>query len=325
MKRSRVCRYGYLGGLLLLAALLQGCNGGAGSSPFITGITLNPATGLVQPGDSVTLTATVQDDTLLKDSRWVASGGTLSNPVGLKDVVWTAPLDVADTTEYSITLVVTQTNGLTDTEVVRIGVQGTGGNGTTSGARITSITTSAATVQPGGTVTLTVSVADASAVAQIGWTADYGQLAQSVGTTVTWIAPADAPVNTRARITATAIGVSGDISTADVTLIVNPSSTTPSGGTVGLITGFKIGGPGAVSPQDTVSIEALVDDTSQLSGFIQWTADGGTLTTDRGSSVQWVAPDVVGTARVYTITATATNRRGEQNSASVRIVVKPRV
>ncbi|HEY3284417.1 MAG TPA: hypothetical protein VGN26_19275, partial [Armatimonadota bacterium] len=296
-------------------------SGTGGTTGFITGISLS-GTGAVQPGDTVTLTATVSDSALLKSAQWSADGGTVTVPVGLKGV-WVAPNPLAAAQDFHITLNATKTDGTVDSQVVTIHVAASSAT-TTTAVRITSITTSAATVSLGGTATLSVALSDTANLAYVGWTTDFGRLVQTVGTSVTWVAPVDAPLNSVAKITATAYSLTGETSPADVTLVVNSSSAPSTSGKNGLITDLKItSASGAVNPGDTVTMQATVDDTTQVS-IIQWSADGGTLNNDRGTTATWVAPDVTGAQRVFVITATSTNIRGDKNSGSIRVVVKPK-
>jgi hypothetical protein len=199
---------------LLTLAGLAGCGGSNTNNTYITGITVSPSA-TVLAGTEVTVTATVQDDDLFQSARWTADGGTLSVSTGLT-TRWVAPR-VQVPADFTLTLLVRQTSGLSDLETVRIHVEPP-----TSSAFITGVTVSpSGTVRSGGEVVLTATVRDAAQIRSIQWLADQGTLVTRSGLTARWIAPIVA-ASTDVNVNLVVDQTNGLTDTATVTLRVNP-------------------------------------------------------------------------------------------------------
>lgn len=90
---------------LSFALLLSGCSSSSSSSTSTTNtVTLSPSTAqTLDEGESLTVTATVSNDSSNAGVTWTASGGgTLSN-VTTTSVTYTAPTDLLTNTEVSLT------------------------------------------------------------------------------------------------------------------------------------------------------------------------------------------------------------------------------
>lgn len=304
-----------LGRLVALAAALgivvslcSGCGGG-GKAPIITGITVSPSN-VVNSGTTVTLTATVRDSTKLKQAVWSADGGTMAVDIGLKGT-WIAP-DVKENTTYTITLVATETTGLSDTQLVRVAVSPA--TTSTSGARITSLTAQSSVVKPGAEDTFTVTVANSSNLVDVSWSADYGSFVTNRGTTVKWLAPIDVQADQWVTINVVTTDTSGAADTAQLRVLV-------SGQGYSIITGFQVSGSGIVNQGDAVTVTVQTDDSTTVKS-VKWTANGGIMSVDSGVTCRWIAPQGMAQNTVYVITATVTSQQGLVSQGSVSVVVK---
>jgi hypothetical protein len=299
---------------IFFALTLAGCGGSGGNSAFVTGITVSPSAS-ISAGDEVAITATVKDSTLFKSAKWSADGGTLAVGTGLT-TRWVAPDDLKVAADFTITLLVTQTTGLTSLETVKIHVA-PGSSTSNSGARITNITTNVASVAPGGSATATVTVANTQDVISTQWSADIGTLLSNTGFSVQWRAPAAAAQDEEATLTVTTLGVNGDVHSAQVKVLVQ------TGG--GTLSGARI--TSASTDKATVSLSEIITATVTVASQadvadVQWTANIGTLVSNKGYSVQWRAPDNLTQNQTAVLTVTTTGVNGDTHSAQVNVLVE---
>jgi hypothetical protein len=294
--------------LPILLFALAGCGGG-GNAPIITGITVSPGS-VVTAGQSVTLTATVRNSTNLKQAVWSADGGTMSVDTGTRGV-WIAPTDITETTVFTITLVATETTGLRGTASVKIAVE-PGGVSTTA-LRITATTVQSSVVRPGGENTFSVSVSNSANLISVKWRATAGVFIQDDVPQVKWIAPTDVVGDQWVTIDVEVMGTQGEVDTKQMRVLV-------SGAGYSIITGFQVSPSATVNPGGEATVTVSVDDAASVKE-VRWSANGGTLAVDTGTTCRWIAPRGVAKDTVYVITATVTNNRGLQSQGSVKVIV----
>ncbi|MGQ9523393.1 MAG: hypothetical protein ACUVTZ_01005 [Armatimonadota bacterium] len=293
---------------LALATALAGCGGG-GRVPIITGVTVSPGT-MVTAGTSVRLTATVRDSTAVKQARWTADGGDMAVDVGLTGT-WNAPDDITETTVFSITLIVEETTGLRDLATVKVTVSPAGYS--TTAVRITGLSVQSSVVKPGGRNVFSVTVANQSNLVGVDWKADKGWFIQNGVSQVEWIAPTDVIDDLWVPITVTVTGTQQEVDSRTFQVLV-------SGAGYSIITGFQVSGAGAVSQGDVVTATVQVDDTSSVKE-VKWTANGGTLSVDKGLTCRWIAPRGMRQDTVYILTARVINNLGLVSEGSVKVIV----
>lgn len=294
--------------LLALTAVLAGCGGG-GKAPIITGITVSPGT-MVTAGTAVRFTATVRDSTALKQALWSADGGEMAVSVGLTGT-WNAPEDVTETTTFNITLTVWETSGLTDTTTLKVAVSPAGLS--TTGVRITGLSVQSSVVRPGGRNVFGVTVANQSNLVGVDWQATAGKFIQNGVSQVEWIAPTDVLDDLWVTVTVTVTGTQQEVDSKQLQVLVT-------GAGYSIITGFSVSGSGRVSQGEAVTVTVQVDDSSSVKE-VKWTANGGTLSVDRGLTCRWIAPRGVPQDTVYLLTATVTNNLGLVSEGSVKVIV----
>ncbi len=292
---------------------LVGCGGGAKTS-IITGIRVSPSA-TVNPGDQVTLTATVTDSTQVRTATWRASGGTMAVSRGLTGV-WVAPAELEEPAGFAITLEVFMNDGRKDQETVHIQVIAP--DVSLSGARIINLTSSASIVGPGQEVSLQVSVANSSETARVSWSASAGHLVSEEGFQVKWIAPTQVEQDLPVTITVTTVGQKREVFSASLNLLVSAAG-------FPLITGFRVGtgtGSAVVNPGDTVPLTVEVQNAAEVA-TVHWSASSGIMAVAEGTQATWIAPTNVTQDTIAVITVEVTNNRGLKNQGKIQILVRP--
>jgi hypothetical protein len=284
------------------------------SGARITSVSSSPTS--VNPGEVATLTVAVASQADVADGpRWQADSGTLLSDQGYS-VQWRAPSNVTSDQQATLTVTTLGVNGDAHSAQVKVVVLASGG-GSTSGARITGATASAAVANPGGIITATVTVADASQVSSVRWSANIGTLVSNQGYSVQWRAPSNVASDQQATLTVTVTGVSGDVHTSQVNVLVQATGGDTSGARItGVSTSAAVANPG-----DVITATVTVADTTQVAS-VQWASDIGTFVTDQGLSVQWRAPDNLTADQYATLTATSRGVNGDAHTAQVKVYVK---
>ncbi len=157
---------------------------GENHAPAVTAITLDPSGTTVAKGNSVRISVTASDpdgDPLHYD--WGATGGSFDSTEGFR-AVWHAP-DLTGT--FVVTVTVTDGRGGTVSAQQSLTVIAN------NSPVVDSLTTSAASVGPGGSVIVTGVAHDPDGDSvSYKWTADGGVIT-GAGPNVTWVAPQVAP------------------------------------------------------------------------------------------------------------------------------------
>jgi len=171
---------------------------------------------------------------------------------------------------------------------------------------ITSLTSSAASVAPGGSCTITCIASDPDGDAlSYGWTATGGAIS-GIGNTITWAAPTTEGTYTISVTVNDGKGkmVSDNLTIAVINTPPEVSSVIPSA------TSVALGG------SCTITCAASDPDGDALS--YGWTATDGTISGE-GSAVTWTAPTTEGT---YTISVTVNDGKGGTSSNSCTVTTE---
>lgn len=190
-----------------------------------------------------------------------------------------------------------------------------GGGGTPAGIAITvSMSANPTSVAPGGTSSISATVANDSSGKGVSWSlSGIGTLSAQTATSATYTAPTSVPTATSVTITATSVAspsVSGSVQiavqTSSVTISLSPSTAQ------------------TLNQGQQLSINATVTNDSSNKG-VNWsitpTTGAGTLTGQTTSAVTYVAPSAV-TGSV-TATVTATSVASPSAATSLQITVFP--
>ena len=179
-----------------------------------------------------------------------------------------------------------------------------------------SVTSSAATVAPGGTVTVTATASDPDGtVASYKWESRYGTFADDTAASTTWTAPSD---NVRVDVPLTCTVTDDDGATAEASVTV---TVTPTGNVSVSITVPS----GDIETGKTYALTAVAATTTPgatITGY-EWTAVLGVLDSTTAKTVNWTAPQVEGST---TVGVKATDSAGGEASAIVVLnVIKAKV
>lgn len=234
MFRSRSIAFGLKTGIAAVASVLSVaamlCLSGCGSGSKTTvcnctsqaiGVSVAASATSVNGGTTVTLTATVANDSSNAGVTWSAPAiGTLSSTTALT-TTYTAP--VATDLTQSVTLTATSVADKTKSGSVTLTI-----NPLPIGV---SVAASSTTVNGSGTVTLTATVSNDSSNAGVTWTTPaIGALSSTTALTTTYTAPA--ATDSAQSVTVTATSVADKTKSSSVTLTINPLPPAPVAGSV---------------------------------------------------------------------------------------------
>jgi len=292
-----------------LTPVLISCGGDSSASPPPPAITVSvaPASSTVPAATTQDLTATLQNDSSQRGVTWAispASGaGTLSNATSTS-VTYTAPAS-APPSDMTVTVTATSVTDPTRSAAATVTVP----------ALSVVVDPSAATVDAGGTQTLTATVQSDPAGKGVTWTisptSGAGALSNATSTSVTYAAPASVPPSdVTVTITATSLTDPTRSGTATILLptpsvsVDPPTATRDAGGTA----------PFAATVQNDPGQKGVTWAISPQSG-------AGTLTNITSTSVTYNAPAAPPDSDLK-VTITATSVSYPLLSAAAAVTIK---
>ena len=222
-------------------------------------------------------------DGTLVGFQWTASPnvGTFADAMSAS-TTWTAPNATFTTQPVSLTLTVTDNNGLTDSETVMVTVQA-------NTLPTVSFITSDASVAGNSVITLTGSASDNEAgVLRYEWTAspDMGVFGDDAALSTTWTAPASLATDQDIMLMLTVTDVSGGVTTVSETITVErlPNEAP----FIQSITAM----PTAVDGSGNIAVECIATDINEDVLAYTWTASPnvGTFADAMSASTTWTAP-----------------------------------
>ncbi len=253
----------------------------------ITSITATPSE--VVAGETSTISCAISAGTSSSSSTvtytysWAATGGSFTTSFG-NPVTWTAPTTAGT---YVITVNVSGTDGTSVSASVNIKVISS--TESTTAPVINNIALSSTTIGTGGYSMITceaTSRVGSSESLSYSWSCSGGTLSSSVGKTIQWTAPATAGTYT----IAVTVSDSGGSKTGTASIIVT------SGGTSSVIKITSLSfAPATIYAGDAATFTCAATDSDGRDLTYAWTANGGTLASNIGTSVQWTAPTTEGT------------------------------
>jgi len=202
--------------------------------------------------------------------------------------------------------------------IALLGLSGCGGDGGNSGGGgsktiSVSVTSSATTINGGGTVTVTATVANDSSNAGVTWTApSIGSLTSLTALVPTYTAPA--ATSAAQSVTLTATSVADTSKSASVTLTINPKIS------------VSVSAPATmVDGNDAELLTATVANDSSNAG-VTWTAPTiGSLSSLTASAPTFTAPAATASAQTVTLTATSVADKTQSNSVTLTIPAAPAI
>jgi len=287
--------------LLVVVIILSGCGGPAppiNHPPVISGLTVDPSSVDINQSTVITCIATDPDgDTLTYN--WTKTGGTISGSGSA--ITWTAPstagtytitctvYDGELTDTLSFTIVVTEPEPINHSpSISSLTAVPSGPIGANQSTSITCLAT-----DPDGD-TLTYS-----------W-AKTGGIISGIGSAIIWTAPNTAGTY---AITCTVYDGKGGEDSESVNISVSEINHSP------VISGLTAN-PSSIDINQNSTITCIAYDPDGDTLTYTWAKNGGTIS-GSGSAVTWTAPNTAGT---YTITCTASDNNGGQDSESVNII-----
>ena len=287
---------------------LVSCGGDSSASPPPPAITVSvaPATSTVPAGTTQALTATLQNDSSQRGVTWAispASGaGTLSNATSTS-VTYTAPAS-APPSDMTVTITATSVADPTRSAAASVTVP----------ALSVAVDPSTATVDAGGTQTLTATVQGDPAGKGVTWsispTSGAGTLSNATSTSVTYTAPASAPPSDMTvTITATSVtdptkNAAAMVTVAALYVVVDPSAPVVLAGGTQTLTATVHSDPAGKGVTWTISP----------------TSGAGTLSNATSTSVTYTAPPSAPASDVNVI-VTATSLTDPTRSGIATIVL----
>ena len=251
------------------------------------------ADSVVDPGDVIDVSATVDDpDADVTTVLWTATGGSFGD-TALTSTTWTAPTTPGD---YTLTLTATDTDGQVGSDTALVIVN-----------RPPSVTLSVPSSATGGAVVnISAAVSDPdNDTTTVLWSATGGSFGNTTSDSTTWTAPTTSG-DYILTLVATDEHNSSTTDTATITVGDNASPT------VSLII------PSTANREDVIDVEAVVSDPNGDDYTVLWTATGGTFANDDEDETTWTAPDTAGD---YTLTLTATDTPGAETAVSQIVTV----
>ncbi|WP_163998792.1 Kelch repeat-containing protein [Pyxidicoccus caerfyrddinensis] len=301
----------------------------ANAAPVIS--SLSAAPGTVEPGGTVTLTASASDtnpgDTLTY--AWSAPSGTFAQPSSLS-TTWTAP---SSALTVPLTLTVTDSKGLQGKVTFNVNVTSGNGDAAVNASlntwpQVSNLSASATALQVNESTTVSATVSDND-----GDTLAYSWAASCAGT---WTNATSAT----AQFTATALPGSSTCNNCNLTVTVTDfrngqaigGQTT---GTLSICVGPKktagfppditetLQSAASTSANGTVVFRVKAVDPQASAMSFSWASTTGTTgtptTTADSSEVAWTAPSCTQTGVTPTITATVTNTYGLSSTQSFAV------
>jgi N-acetylneuraminic acid mutarotase len=301
----------------------------ANAAPVIS--SLSAAPGTVEPGGSVTLTASASDANPgdILTYAWSAPSGTFAQPSSLS-TTWTAPSSAAT---VPLTLTVTDAKGLQGKVSFNVNVTSGKGDAAVNASlntwpQVGNLSASATALEVNESTTVTATASDND-----GDTLAYSWAASCAGT---WSNATSAT----AQFTATALPGSSTCNNCDLTVTVTDSRNgQPIGGqttgTLSICVGPRktalfppdvvetFQSSASTSANGTVTFRVKAVDPQGSAMSFSWAANTGTrgtpTTTPESSEVVWTAPSCTQTGVTPTITATVTNAYGLSATTSFTI------
>jgi hypothetical protein len=303
------------------------------AAPVIT--SLSAAPGTVEPGGTVTLTASASDanpaDTLTY--AWSASSGTFAQPSNLS-TAWTAPSSAAT---VPLTLTVTDSKGLQGKVTFNVNVTSGKGDAAVNASlntwpQVSNLSASATALEVNESTTVSATASDND-----GDTLAYSWVASCAGT---WLNATSAT----AQFTATALPGSSTCNNCNLTVTVTDfrNGQAIGGQTTGTLSICVSPKKTALFPPDvvetfqsaastsangTVTFRVKAVDPQASAMSFSWASNLGTkgtpTTTTDSSEVVWTAPSCTQTGVTPTITATVANTYGLSATQSFAVTGLP--
>lgn len=306
--------------LIVIAAALAGLllAGGCGeSTSLITDLSASPIS-VVAGKTSVITCSTAKSGDLTYAYAWKASGGSFAITFG-NPITWTSPMTPGI---YQVTATVTRSDGVTASETINLTVVSSD-QASDSSPIINTLTASPATGAPGFSSTLTCSASNRgsstteSSSLTYAWSATGGTLGSTIGTAVTWTAPAA----TGTYVVTVKVSNGTYTTTGTLNLLVTNDSST----SVIKVTSLSYS-PTTLYGGDAATLTCAATDSGGYDLTYAWSATAGTLTSTIGSSVGWTAPTTEGTYQaIVNISDTASNKTSQILSIVVKKQVSPPV
>jgi hypothetical protein len=304
----------------LTATSSQGLSATGTVSVYVTAINNNnPPTAYagsykdIQSGQTAYMDATASDSggNYPLTYSWNCTGGTLSSYNTLNPT-YTAP-SVSMDTNYSCTLTVTNSRGLSATSSVSIIIRGNNNNNqlpvVSAGSN--------KTLQSGQSVKLDATAYDPSgSYLTYSWTCTGGTLSSYNILSPTYIAPY-VTYNANYTCTLTVYNTSGRSNSATVNILVTPYGNNNSNPPY-----VNAGSPKDLQSNQSVYMNATASDSSGQQLTYSWNCTGGTLSNYNTLNPNYTAP-YVSYITNYTCNLTVYNTQNQSATSSVGITVRP--
>jgi predicted dienelactone hydrolase len=273
-------------------------------------VVVDPSAASVDAGATQTLTATVQSDPAHKGVTWTISpssgAGTLSNATGTA-VTYTAPA-APPASDVTVTITATSVTDVTRSGAATI----------TLPSPAVSIDPSTATLDAGGTQTLTASVLNDPGKAGVTWTispaSGAGTLSNTSSTSVTYNAPGTPPASDL-NVTIIATSVSYPLLSASTPITVKAIV-------------VSVAPPSALMPVSAQQsfVSTVQHDPGNRGVTWRLTQGGnacapacGTISSSDATTAAYVAPAAVPASPGVTLTATSVTNSANSNSALITL------
>jgi dienelactone hydrolase len=260
---------------LSLAIITAGCGGSSSAPPPAIGVAVTPSSAAVQPGQTVALSAMVNNDSSNRGVNWALSpasgGGTLIN-VTSTSAIYKAPSSAVGDTNAKVTA----TAAADPSKFASSSI-------TVHGVSVV-VTSDVSVVTAGGTANLTAAVSNDASNQGVTWSISpatgAGTLADATSSTVVYDAPATPP--------------SGDVNVViTATSVTNSAATAQQGLTFAAISISVIADINTVQAGAAVHLTATVTGDPSNQG-VTWslspTSGGGSLSNATSTSVTYRAP-----------------------------------
>ena len=281
------------------------------------GVTIDTGSQTVEGDATVNLAATVDDQDTgdTHTYQWHADGGSFDDDA-TENPTWTAPAAQSVPRSYTLTLVVTDSGGLTDGDAITITVDDSGQDPNT--APTVTITSGSQIVAGGAAVSLTATASDsqdAESALTFAWTGQ-GTFNDAAAEDTEWTAPTRLSAAQSILLTLT-VTDSGGLKAVDTVVMTVSANSLPE---VEITSDYQQ----PVDGNAEVQLTAYAADPDNDDLTYQWSADP-----DRGSfddaaakDTTWTAPDAASTDQAYTLSLTVEDTGGLEVGDAITVIVR---